>query len=49
MTPAMVAEAARVIKPKILYPYHFGETKTDELLNLLKDDKSIEVRIRKLQ
>jgi L-ascorbate metabolism protein UlaG (beta-lactamase superfamily) len=49
MTPAMVAEAARVIKPKILYPYHFGETKTDELLNLLKNDKSIEVRIRKLQ
>jgi L-ascorbate metabolism protein UlaG (beta-lactamase superfamily) len=49
MTPAQVAEAARVIQPKILYPYHFGETKTDELLTLMKDDKNIVVRIRKLQ
>lgn len=49
MTPAMVAEAAKVIKPKILYPYHFGETKTEELLNLLSNEKGIEVRIRKLK
>lgn len=48
MTPAMVAEAAREISPKVLYPYHFGETKTDELLTLLKNDKNIEVRIKKL-
>ena len=49
MTPAMVAEAARVFKPRILYPYHFGETNTDELVNLLKNEKDIEVRIRKLK
>ncbi|MFN8239715.1 MAG: MBL fold metallo-hydrolase [Bacteroidales bacterium] len=48
MTPAMVAEAAKVFRPKILYPYHFGDTKTEELVNLLKDEKGIEVRIRKL-
>jgi L-ascorbate metabolism protein UlaG (beta-lactamase superfamily) len=48
MTPEMVAQAARVFKPRILYPYHFGETKTDELISLLGNDKDIEVRIRKL-
>jgi L-ascorbate metabolism protein UlaG (beta-lactamase superfamily) len=47
MTPAMVAEAARILNPKILYPYHYGTTNTDELVNLLKDT-AIEVRIRKL-
>jgi L-ascorbate metabolism protein UlaG (beta-lactamase superfamily) len=49
MTPEMVAEAAKRIKPKILYPYHFGNTDTARLVNLLKDDKGIEVRIRKMQ
>jgi L-ascorbate metabolism protein UlaG (beta-lactamase superfamily) len=49
MTPEMVAEAAKVIKPKILYPYHFGETDTAKLTELLKDQKGIEVRIRKLK
>jgi L-ascorbate metabolism protein UlaG (beta-lactamase superfamily) len=49
MTPAMVAEAAKAFKPKILYPYHYGETDPNELVNLLKDPKNIEVRIRKMQ
>lgn len=48
MTPAMVADAALTFKPKILYPYHFGDTNTNELVNLLKD-KGIEVRIRNLK
>ncbi len=48
MTPEMVADAARAFKPKILYPYHFGETNTDELVKLLVDT-DIEVRIRNLQ
>lgn len=48
MTPKMLAEAAEMFKPKILYPYHFGKTDTSELLKLLKDEKDIEVRIRKL-
>ena len=46
MTPEMVANAAKVFKPKILYPYHFGKTDTNKLIELLKDEKSIEVRIR---
>ena len=49
MTPEMVAEAAKVIKPKILYPYHFGNTDTSKLVALLKDRKDIEVRIRKME
>lgn len=48
MTPEMVAEAARAFKPKILYPYHFGETNTASIVELLKTDPEIEVRIRKL-
>ena len=48
MTPAMVADAAKAFKPKILYPYHYGDTNTDELVNLLKDS-GVEVRIRSLK
>jgi L-ascorbate metabolism protein UlaG (beta-lactamase superfamily) len=49
MTPEMVADAAKVFKPKILYPYHYGQTDPSSLVNLLKDSPNIEVRIRKLQ
>ncbi len=49
MTPEMVADAARAMQPKILYPYHYGKTDPAELVNLLKDEKNIEVRIRDLQ
>jgi len=49
MTPAMVAEAARVLHPHILYPYHFGNTDTQQLVDLLRDEKDIEVRIRDLE
>lgn len=48
MTPAMVADAAKAFKPKILYPYHYGETDTNELVKLLQGS-GIEVRIRKLK
>jgi L-ascorbate metabolism protein UlaG (beta-lactamase superfamily) len=48
MTPAMVADAALAFKPKILYPYHFGETDTNEIVKLLKDS-GIDVRIRSLK
>lgn len=48
MTPEMAADAAKMVKPKILYPYHFGDTDTQKLVDLLKDEKDIEVRIRKM-
>jgi L-ascorbate metabolism protein UlaG (beta-lactamase superfamily) len=47
MTPEMVADAAKTFKPKILYPYHYGDTDTDEIVKLLSNT-DIEVRIRKL-
>ena len=49
MTPEMVADAALAFKPKILYPYHFGETDTSRLVELLKGTPSIEVRIRRMK
>jgi L-ascorbate metabolism protein UlaG (beta-lactamase superfamily) len=49
MTPEMVADAAKVIRPKILYPYHFGNTDTSKLVELLKNEKGIEVRIRNMK
>ena len=49
MTPEMVADAAKAFRPKILYPYHFGKTDTSKLVELLKDEKDIEVRIRKME
>ncbi len=48
MTPEMVADAARMVKPKILYPYHTTDTDTSKLLPLLKDEKGIEIRIRRM-
>jgi len=49
MTPEMAADAAEMFKPKILYPYHYGNTDTGELLELMQDQPDIEVRIRNLQ
>ena len=49
MTPEMVADASKAFKPKILYPYHFGETDTSKVLELLKDVNQIDVRIRKMK
>jgi hypothetical protein len=49
MTPEMVAEGAKAFKPKILYPYHFGETDTSKVVSLLKGAPEIEVRIRNMK
>ena len=48
MTPEMVADAAKAFRPKILYPYHYGDTDTDELLKLMEGEEGIEVRIREM-
>ena len=49
MTPEMVADAAKAFKPKVLYPYHFGNTDTSELVKLLEGEEGIEVRIRDMK
>jgi L-ascorbate metabolism protein UlaG (beta-lactamase superfamily) len=46
MSPEMTAEAAKTIRPKVLYPYHFGNTDTERLVELLKGQPGIEVRVR---
>jgi L-ascorbate metabolism protein UlaG (beta-lactamase superfamily) len=46
MTPEMVADAARAFRPRILYPYHFGETDTAAIVRLLEGEEGIEVRVR---
>jgi hypothetical protein len=33
----------------VLYPYHFGNTDTAKLVELMKDEKGIEIRIRDLK
>lgn len=48
MTPEMTAEAARMVKPGILYPYHTTDTDISKLQPLLSNDKGIEIRIRRM-
>jgi L-ascorbate metabolism protein UlaG (beta-lactamase superfamily) len=48
MTPEMVADAAKAFKPKILYPYHTGDTDLSKLTDLMKDTQEVEVRLRKM-
>ena len=45
MTPEQAAAAARTFMPKVLYPYHYGETKIELVAEAL-DGSGIEVRIR---
>jgi len=49
MTPEMVADAAAMIQPKVLYPYHTGDTDIAKLTALMSGRKSTEIRIRKMQ
>ncbi|MCU0606205.1 MAG: MBL fold metallo-hydrolase [Candidatus Edwardsbacteria bacterium] len=49
MTPAQVARAAGLLHPKVLYPYHYGDTDVEELAALLKDAAGTELRIRKMK
>ena len=45
MTPEQVAKAAKTIKPKTLFPYHYSDTPVKRVAELLKGE-SIDVRIR---
>jgi L-ascorbate metabolism protein UlaG (beta-lactamase superfamily) len=49
MTPEMVADAAKGFRPKVLYPYHYGDTDTSKISDLLKDETDIEVHIRNMK
>ena len=45
MTIDQLVNAARIIKPKVLFPYHYGQSDVSGIPALLKDD-GIETRIR---
>lgn len=45
MTPTQLVNAAKVVKPKVLFPYHYGQTDVSSIPALLKAD-GIDVRIR---
>ena len=45
MTVEQLVKAAKTIKPKVLFPYHYGQTDVGGLAEQLKED-GVEVRIR---
>ncbi len=49
MTPQMVADAVKLFQPEVLYPYHYGDTNVQNLLDLFKGKSKPEIRIRQLQ
>jgi L-ascorbate metabolism protein UlaG (beta-lactamase superfamily) len=48
MTPEMVADSAKAMSPKVLYPYHTGDTDLSKLAPLLAGTQ-IDLRLRKLK
>jgi L-ascorbate metabolism protein UlaG (beta-lactamase superfamily) len=49
MTPEQIADATDRFNPKILYPYHYGDTDLSKLKELLSKNKSTEIRIRQMK
>ncbi len=45
MTPAQLIRAAKIIKPKVVFPYHYGQTDLSDIPGQLQGD-GIDVRIR---
>ncbi|MCX7894974.1 MAG: MBL fold metallo-hydrolase [Thermoanaerobaculum sp.] len=45
MTPEMVADLARALRPKVLVPYHFGTSDLQQLVSLLADLPEVELRL----
>ena len=49
MTPEQCIKAIKMFRPRIVYPYHFGETDLSPIVEHFNAYDSIEVRIRPLQ
>jgi L-ascorbate metabolism protein UlaG (beta-lactamase superfamily) len=45
MTPEQLVKAAKTVKPKVLFPYHYGQTDVSRIPDQLKSE-GIDVRIR---
>jgi L-ascorbate metabolism protein UlaG (beta-lactamase superfamily) len=48
MTIEQLVRAAKIIRPKVLYPYHYNETNVGSIIGLLKGS-GIEVRIKEMK
>jgi L-ascorbate metabolism protein UlaG (beta-lactamase superfamily) len=48
MSPEQCSHAATMIKPTVLFPYHYGQTDIQQVVKLL-DGSGIDVRIRNYQ
>ena len=48
MTPEQLSRAAKMFNPRVLFPYHYGNTEIQQTVTLLKGS-SIDVRIRNYQ
>lgn len=48
MLPEQMRRAADMVKPKVLYPYHFGDTPVDAMLKAM-EGSGVDVRIRDFQ
>ena len=48
MSPEQLAKAAKMINPKVLFPYHYGQTDIQQVVKLL-EGSGIDVRIRQYQ
>lgn len=49
MTTSMLVDAAKMLQPKILYPYHTGDTNMDKAAAQLKDVAGVETRVRPMK
>lgn len=49
MTPEQVADAVGKFNPKILYPYHYGDTDLSTLKEHLSKNKNTEIRIKQMK
>lgn len=49
MTPEQCIHAAEMLKPRVLIPYHYGETDLSPIVDHFKDNPATEVYIRQLQ
>ena len=47
MAPAEAAECVNAFKPKIVYPYHYGQSNLQEFTSKVQGTPGVEVRLRK--
>ena len=49
MTLDQLAAAARMVRPKVFYPYHYNDTPVERVVNMLSEEHDIDVRIRPMK